>query len=64
MSDEKPPREPMAAKLARLGLKQETGWTPGPSRFVLSRRHRRELDEVTFNKPNPNKTNDKKGDSE
>jgi hypothetical protein len=62
MSDEKKPRETMAQKLARLGLKQEPTWTHGPSRFALSRRRRRELDEVEFNKPNPNKTSDKKGD--
>jgi hypothetical protein len=64
MSNEKKPRETIAQKLARLGLKQEPGWTHGPSKFYLSRRRRRELDEVPFNKPNPNKTNDKKGDDE
>jgi hypothetical protein len=47
------PREPVKDRLARLGLRQEPdpSWKRDPSRFYLTRRRRRELDEITLSKP-------------
>jgi hypothetical protein len=45
------PREPMRDRLARLGIKPEPGWKHDSSRFYLTRRARRDLDEITLSKP-------------
>jgi hypothetical protein len=49
------PREPILERLRRLGLRNE----PANSqlrRVFRTKRYRRDLDEITFNKPNANKT--------
>lgn len=51
----KPPREPMKDRLRRLGLHSTPGKDPVGRQF-RTKRFYRELDEITFNKPNPNKT--------
>jgi hypothetical protein len=52
---EKPPREPILQRLARLGLKNDSAGAR-PRRVIRTKRYRRELDEITFSKPNINKT--------
>jgi hypothetical protein len=52
---EKKLREPMKDRLRRLGLHSTPGKDPVGHVF-RTKRFYRELDEITFNKPNPNKT--------
>jgi hypothetical protein len=52
---EKKQREPMKDRLRRLGLHSTPGKDP-TRRVIRTKRYYRELDEVYFNKPNPNKT--------
>jgi hypothetical protein len=49
------PREPMLERLKRLGLANGPRG-PDPRRVARTKRYYRDLDEISFNKPNPNKT--------
>ena len=53
------PREPVAERLKRLGIKLDPSNNRPQPRY-RSRRHWRELDEITFSKPNTNKTDNEK----
>jgi hypothetical protein len=52
---EKKQREPMKDRLRRLGLYSTPGKDP-TGRVFRTKRFYRELYEISFNKPNPNKT--------
>jgi hypothetical protein len=50
------PREPASHRLARLGVKSRPPSSAAPQRVIRTKRYYRDLDEISFNKPNPNKT--------
>ena len=61
---EKVRRTPLTAaqwhqRLASLGLTVDPNYK-APRPYHLSKRRRRDLDEITFSKPHPNKTNTEK----
>jgi hypothetical protein len=61
---EKPRRTPLTAeqhaeRRKRLGLTVDPDYK-APRPYHLSKRYKRELDEITFSKPNPNKTDNNK----